>query len=140
MQFLIGRDQLLKREGPIAPTGIRQYPHVRATQSLRLRSPRHHFLPRQRGIRSLAEKRHITRRIAADLLFKAQSRRGEFLRRQLICPRRRPLDHRRQAAAKLQDALIVLRLHLMRRKPGQMQGAPEAIPASGKMMPLRRRE
>jgi len=59
----------------------------------------------------------------------------EFLRRELIRPGRRPFDHRGQATAMLQDRAVMLGPDLVRREPGQMNHAPEAIASGDKVMP-----
>jgi len=57
----------------------------------------------------------------------------------LIGSRRRPINHRRQAASVLQDRTIVLRKYFLRCEAGEMDHAPEAIASSSKMMPNRGR-
>jgi hypothetical protein len=58
----------------------------------------------------------------------------EFLCQQLIGPRCRPINHRRQATSVLQDRAVVLWKDFLGCEAGEMDYAPEAIAPSCKMV------
>src|SRR6185312_12170984 len=74
-----------------------------------------------------------------DLLLEAGGRREKFVLRELARTRGWALDRRRQTTTVLQDCAIVVRRYLLGGKTGKVNGAPEAISATGKMVSQRGR-
>jgi hypothetical protein len=106
-------DQLLKGKGTISPAGVGKDPDRGIAECLRLRSPGSVALIGQGAVRRLTEKRHETWRNTGDLLFESRRGREKLMGRQLVRPRRRPLDHGGQTTAMAQNVLVLLRLKLM---------------------------
>ncbi len=113
IQLTVHSDQLLKGKGTISPAGIGKDPDRGIAECLWLWSPGDVALIGQGAVRRLTEKCHETWRKNGDLLF--ESRRGcdKLMDRQLVRPRRRPLDHGRQTTAMAQNVLVLLWLQLL---------------------------
>lgn len=113
VQLAIRIHQLLKSKGAISPAGIGKDPDRGVAKGFRLWSPGNVALGGQGAVRRLAEKCHEAWRKTGDLLFESHRGLDKLMGRQLIRPRRRPLDHGRQTTAIAQDVPVLFRLQLL---------------------------
>jgi hypothetical protein len=87
----------------------------------------------------LVEERNISRRIVCNLCRQTRGRALEFIPRESVLARRRPLNRSRRAASMSQNELTVFRSNLFPRKASGVGGLPEAVSASCEVMAQRRR-